>query len=110
MSKMMICPECKSTATKRLIVEWTVKEFVAVLIIVPILALRLIRGPILTADETDIWLYKFGIIIGFVALLVFPVLLNLRFPRYKCKSCGKKFKPNGEDAEDVFDEYQQLML
>ena len=67
MSKMMICPECKSTATKRLIVEWTVKEF--------------------------------------VALLVFPVLLNLRFPRYKCKSCGKKFKPNGEDAEDVFDDY-----
>ena len=105
MSKMIICPKCRSTDVKRLIVEWTVKEFVAVVILVPILALRSIHGPILTADETDIWFYKFAIIIGFIALIVFPILLNLRFPRYKCKSCGKKFKPNGEDAEDVFADY-----
>ena len=105
MSKMMICPKCKSTNTKRLIVEWNVKEFVAVLIIVLILSLRLIPGPFLTADKTEIWFYKSGIIIGFIALILFPILLNLRFPRYKCKSCGKKFKPNGEDAEDVFDDY-----
>ena len=105
MSKMMICPECKSTDTKRLTFEWSIKELLVVLIIAPILALRVIHGPIFSADETDIWLYKICIIVGLIAVVIFPILLNLRFPRYKCKSCGKKFKPNGEDAEDVFADY-----
>ena len=100
MNKMMFCPKCRSTDIKRLIFEWNFKELLLILLCIVLVSTRLVRH-----SYDDFLTFKIGIVIGVVGLIIFPILLNLRFPRYKCKSCGKKFKPNGEDAEDVFDDY-----
>lgn len=105
MKKNLSCPECNSTDTKRLIFEWSFKELIIVIIVIVLLGDRVPTGFFWDWNNSDWAMFQVSIVVGIIALIVFPILLNLRFPRYKCKSCGKKFKPNGEDAEDVFEDY-----
>jgi rubredoxin len=106
MKKNLVCPECGTEKTKRLIFEWSIKELIGVIVFIVLLAGRRKWGSYSDWSNFDRAEFQVLIVAGAIAFILFPVLLNLRFPRYKCKSCGKKFKPNGEDAENVFEEYE----
>ena len=83
MKNKLSCPECKSTDTKRLIFEWSFKELIVVIIFIVLLGDRFAISFLAGKNTTDWAMYQIVIVFGMIAFIVFPILLNLRFPRYK---------------------------